>query len=186
MTDTDTTPREPDFEVWRPVVGFESLYEVSDHGRVRSLPRVIEKAQGPKRIRCKVRRPERILRTPPNSSGYAVLRLQVNGTRFNRKVHKLVMEAFHGPCPQGLEVRHINGRPSDNRLENLAYSTSSENRLDQARHGTDGKSIGCIYAIRQLAKLNPRLSHRQIGKLVSVSQTSVSQLLRGYTYAHIE
>ncbi|GAC81679.1 HNH endonuclease [Gordonia malaquae] len=51
-------------------------------------------------------------------------------------VHRLVMETFVGPCPSGMEVRHLNGEPADNRLENLAYGTRSENVLDSVAHGT--------------------------------------------------
>lgn len=47
-----------------------------------------------------------------------------------KKVHHLVMEAFVGPRPDGLETRHLNNNPEDNRLENLAYGTRSQNVLD--------------------------------------------------------
>lgn len=51
-------------------------------------------------------------------------------------VHRLVLEAFVGPCPAGMEVLHINGVRDDNRLENLRYGTRSENMRDALRHGT--------------------------------------------------
>lgn len=46
------------------------------------------------------------------------------------------MEAFVGPCPEGMEVCHNNGDCTDNRLENLRYDTKSANMLDRVRHGT--------------------------------------------------
>lgn len=52
-----------------------------------------------------------------------------------RTVHSLVLEAFAGPRPEGQEVRHLNGVRTDNRLENLAYGTSSENKADLVAHG---------------------------------------------------
>ena len=45
------------------------------------------------------------------------------------------MEAFAGPCPGGLEIRHLDGDAANNRLSNLAYGTSSENGYDITRHG---------------------------------------------------
>lgn len=50
-------------------------------------------------------------------------------------VHQLVAEVFIGPCPDGQEVRHLNGDPADNRVENLAYGTRSENLRDSVRLG---------------------------------------------------
>lgn len=50
-------------------------------------------------------------------------------------VHILVAEAFHGPRPPGMEVRHLNGVKLDNRAENLRWGTDSENMLDIVRHG---------------------------------------------------
>ena len=53
-----------------------------------------------------------------------------------RLVHRLVLEAFVGPRPEGMVARHLNGDPGDNRLENLAWGTQSENNYDKVRHGT--------------------------------------------------
>jgi hypothetical protein len=52
------------------------------------------------------------------------------------RVHRLVLEAFVGPCPDGMECRHLNGIKGDCRLENLCWGTPDENRDDIRRHGT--------------------------------------------------
>ena len=110
----DTTP-----ERWLPVVGWEGLYEVSDHGRVRGLRRGL------------------ILKPSySNSGGYALLILSRDGRQFGRYIHHLVLEAFVGPRPEGAEVRHLDGDPRNSTLANLAYGTSGENKLDQVHHGT--------------------------------------------------
>ena len=53
-----------------------------------------------------------------------------------RLVHRLVLEAFVGPCPEGMECRHLDGNPGNNRLDNLAWGTPKENFADSMRHGT--------------------------------------------------
>ncbi len=53
-----------------------------------------------------------------------------------RYVHRLVLEAFVGPCPEGMQCRHDNGNPHDNRLENLQWGTPLDNMKDKIRHGT--------------------------------------------------
>lgn len=69
--------------------------------------------------------------------GYLTLRLKVeDGRQRTRPVHALVAEAFLGPRPDGLQVRHLNGDRTDARVSNLAYGTQSENMLDAVRHGT--------------------------------------------------
>lgn len=50
------------------------------------------------------------------------------------------MAAFAGPCPEGLEVRHLDGDPANNRLTNLCYGTHSENVQDSLRHGTHAQA----------------------------------------------
>lgn len=67
--------------------------------------------------------------------GHLRVDLWRDGKRCRRGVHVLVLAAFVGPRPDGLEVRHIDGNPENNRLSNLEYGTSSENSLDQVRHG---------------------------------------------------
>lgn len=54
-------------------------------------------------------------------------------------VHVAVCEAFHGSRPEGHEVAHDNGDPGDNRSENLAWKTRSQNAMDRVRHGTDNR-----------------------------------------------
>lgn len=61
---------------------------------------------------------------------------KVDGRAVNRSVHRLVLEAFVGPAPEGMEGCHNNGDPWDNRLENLRWDTHQANMADAAAHGT--------------------------------------------------
>ena len=120
-------------ERWLPVVGWEGLYEVSDQGRVRSLDRRLQRdAMG--RVRSWR---GRILK-PSVVGVYPYVNL-CNGPREFRKsrtVHSLVAEAFLGPRPKGMEVRHLNGNYWDPCVTNLAYGTHAENMADMRTHGT--------------------------------------------------
>ena len=119
-------------EAWLPVVGYEGLYEVSDLGQVRGVNR--RDARG-RRWRG------RILRQGVRDGGHQLVYLRQGGRTRTLRVHRLVMEAFVGPCPDGREVCHNNGDPSDNRRANLRYDTRSANVLDAVRHGTHPMAI---------------------------------------------
>ncbi len=111
----------PEVEQWRPIPGWEGLYQVSDHGRVRSL------------------RTGKILKAGMNRRHRHVALCSGGGKSF--RVHRLVMEAFVGPLPEGMEVRHLDDDPDNNRLSNLVYGTRSENMLDRVRNGTHHHAI---------------------------------------------
>lgn len=118
-------------EEWRPVIGWEGLYEVSDLGRVRSLPRrVIGGGYGGEAIRG-----GRMLNPIVDTGDYRFVALS-NGGKRKLSVHSLVAAAFIGPRPTPKhEVRHLDGDPSNNTLANLAYGTGAENWDDRRRHG---------------------------------------------------
>lgn len=121
--DATQTPEE-----WRPIRGYEGAYEVSNHGRVRSLDHIISYANGHDRPTK-----GRVL-TPWITRRYLTVRL---GAGRRTYVHTFVCEAFHGPRPEPeWQVRHLNGDCLDNRAENLAWGTCSENHLDKRAHGT--------------------------------------------------
>ncbi|QWY84286.1 HNH endonuclease [Gordonia phage Jalammah] len=67
--------------------------------------------------------------------GHLKTSLRKNGDSRVSLIHRLVMGAFVGPCPEGMEVCHRNGIGTDNRLSNLRYGTRSENAIDQVCHG---------------------------------------------------
>lgn len=108
-------------ERWRPIDGFGGYYQVSDQGRVKSAPRLSTRGG--------------ILKQPVGSTGYLIVHLYDHGTRVRMKVHLLVAAAFLGPRPARMETRHLDGDKLNNRLANLAYGTSSDNKLDTVRAG---------------------------------------------------
>ena len=101
-------------------------YEVSDEGEVRSVDRTIERNGKPARLAGKTLKPLK------HSHGYWSVSL---GTGKRRLVHSLVMEAFVGPRPKGMDINHENGNKQDNRLENLEYCSRSQNMAHAVRTG---------------------------------------------------
>lgn len=73
--------------------------------------------------------------------GYAHVKVRVGGRVLKHPVHRLVLLAFVGPRPDGHVCRHLNGKPLDNRLSNLAWGTHAENAQDAVLHGTVGKGM---------------------------------------------
>lgn len=118
-------------ENWRPVVGYERLYEVSDLGRIRSLDRIDAAGRF---------RPGRIRRLnivrPRNGVRYAHIALCASGSKRVRKVHHLVLEAFKGRWQEGTQACHNNGDSLDNRPGNLRWDTCKANHADRREHGT--------------------------------------------------
>ena len=119
---------------WRPVVGYEGAYEVSDDGRVRSLPR--PRPKNPGRGGSGMWR-GRMLTFAYSKGGYRQVHLSARGYTRTVYVHHLVLEAFVGPRPADMpHTRHLDGDQTNNVVGNLAYGTISQNMLDQVKHGT--------------------------------------------------
>jgi hypothetical protein len=117
-------------EQWRPVPGFEGSYEVSDHGRVRSVDRLVPYRDGNHR-----RRKGQILAGRLDPDGRPTVSLR-KSPPYRARVQRLVLEAFVGPAPEGTVCCHNDGDPTNNRLSNLRWDTMTANQLDAVRHGT--------------------------------------------------
>ncbi len=121
-------------EFWRDIPSYEGSYQVSSLGRVRSLPRIIPVYDSVRQISYARPCPGKILRQAVcDRAGHVSVHLG----KYCRgiPVHQLVMLAFHGCPPPGMEAMHLNGIPTDNRPENLRYGTHSENMIDMYRMG---------------------------------------------------
>lgn len=131
-------------ERWLPVVGYEGSYEVSNLGRVRSLDRVVEHGQAGRRYHS-FRRGQ-VLKPALLPSGYHQVWIRNAGAadepRRKARVHDLVARAFIGLPPRpGMEVCHNNGDPGDSRAANLRWDTSSNNKIDAVKHGTNYQTL---------------------------------------------
>lgn len=103
-------------EQWKPIVGYEEYYAISDHGRVMRI-----KASTGTRV-------GKIVKPVKNRRGYLTVALSVKQQRVRHYIHKFVMNAFVGIRPDGYEVNHKDGNKQNNALGNLEYVTSSDNK----------------------------------------------------------
>jgi hypothetical protein len=108
-------------EKWAPVKGYEGFYEVSHTGKVNGIDRMVVSKKGLSRKKS------REIKTRVNNDGYIEVRLSKNGKTTTTFIHILIAKAFIPNPLSKSEVNHINGIKADNRIENLEWSTHSEN-----------------------------------------------------------
>lgn len=161
---------------WKPIDGWEA-YEVSDQGRVRSLPR--RRTRG------------RELRAGTNPiSGYQVVCLSIGGKRLSANVHTLVARAFLGPMPDGKEVAHADGDPSNNELGNLRYATPVENQADRVPHGRTNRGersahhkLTSAQVLAIADRLRAGASHTALGRQYGVARETIRCIAIGRNWA---
>jgi len=129
-------------EVWLPVRGYEGLYEVSDHGRVRSLDRVSEFI-----CRGKIKRTAfegqliALTACGPKPHQYVGVKLTKGGEPKTHRLHRLVAEHFLPGDAPGMEVNHKDCDKQNNSVANLEWVTHQQNQrhaADNGRMGHDG------------------------------------------------
>ncbi|MBD5464077.1 MAG: hypothetical protein HDR24_13665 [Lachnospiraceae bacterium] len=152
-------------EVWKSISGYEGRYEVSNLGRVRSIPRYVDNHTGKKLIK------EKIVSQHINDRGYVIVSLNKETKRKTYKVHRLVAEAFienHFNKPQ---VNHIDGDKTNNRVENLEWNDNSENQRHAYRTGLNKPSGKSGKPKRGVMQLD--VHGNEIGRFDSIARASV-------------
>ena len=159
-------------EEWRCVVGWEGLYEVSSHGRVKSMN--FRRKGRPGIVSLKLKR-----------GGYLQASLCRNGERHYRLVHHLVLEAFSGPRPRGAQGRHLNGDPGDNRARNLAWGTVRQNHHDKIWHGTFGAKLKPEQVVELRDAIEAGVSATELAVRYGVAEGTVYRIARGELWRRI-
>lgn len=115
-------------EIWMPIKNYESYYEVSNLGRIRSLDRIVKNGKTTTRFQK-----GRVLSHRVNTKrfGYCEVSLRVNKVEKRFKVHRLVAEAFIPNIDNKPFVNHIDGNKENNSVSNLEWCTDKENK----KHG---------------------------------------------------
>lgn len=165
-------------ETWRPVVGYEGLYEVSDHGRVRRV------ATG------------KILRFgmsagsgKPSSKGYRTCALYRDGKPQRFRVHTLVLAAFIGRRPDGHECNHKDGDKANNHASNLEWVTPAQNKEHAARMGlmpATGRWGERAFNVKltseqvsEIRQLRGILSYEKLAAKFGVSASQIGRIMSG-------
>jgi len=117
-------------EQWLPIPGYEGIYSVSNLGRIRTHKRSVERGNSFLTV------PDKIMKTPSDGKGYAHFNARKEGKTKTLWVHICVAAAFKGKRPEGYDVRHLDGNPANNAIQNLEYGTRVQNINDSIKHGT--------------------------------------------------
>lgn len=177
--------------LWRPIGGYEGIYEVSSKGEVRSLDRVIPQLNWAGTL---VRRnyPGRTIKPVADNHGYLRVSLARQGQKAETKrVHHLVAAAFLGPRPDGHDICHNDGDQKNNAASNLRYATRTENEQDKRTHGSlrygethmDAKLNDEV--VRSLRVSLQGKTQRWWAKRLGVSDGALSHALSGVTWRHL-
>lgn len=154
-----------DEEAWKPVVGFEDFYEVSNLGRVRRTET------------------HHILRPSYDNHGYPRVHLSINGQSRVIRIHQIVAKTFLKSLQTDLVVNHIDNNPCNNQIENLEYVTRQENLRHAVKQGRMGKHKISQTAISGIISLieqrSPHLTYREIAEISKVNIQVVSNIGRG-------
>lgn len=153
-------------ENWKPIAGFEERYEVSDHGRVRSVS-FKQRYLLRNGIEAYRQKPSKIMAQQQNNSGYMLVHFWMDGHHSAKTVHSLVAKAFLSKTNQ--EVNHIDGDKTHNHVRNLEWVSRTDNKLHAIKIGLNKTAVrvrdpatGIIYGSIAQAARGARKSHRVI------------------------
>lgn len=154
-----------DEEIWKPVVGFEDFYEVSNFGHVKRIDT------------------QHISRPGTTKKGYKFVGLTKNNVTIVRRIHCLVMAAFVGARPKGMVINHLDSNPSNNHVRNLEYTTPKGNSHHSLLQGRAGiykiTQEEMAQVIRLLEQRRPHLSYQQIAEITGLTRNIVSAVGSG-------
>ena len=167
-------------ENWRTIDGYET-YMVSNLGRIKSF-----------HPRYGTTNP-RILKPGDRGRGYQVVSLCKDKKSSQFAVHRLVLFAFVGPPPDGMERRHSNADKENNRLSNLSWATKTENQRDRVKHGTHLRGERHRLAklnedkVRKMRRLRKSgLTYVAIGKQFGINRGIARAACVGITWRHVD
>jgi hypothetical protein len=164
ITHKPSTPPADDAENWR-VVPSHPKFEASTLGRLRNA--------------------ETKVVYNPSKGKYQRVTVRRNGKSENKLIHRLVAEAFHGPCPDKMECDHIDRNTQNNKPSNLRWvtrATNNLNRADMSGHASKSAKLDERGKAAAIAMYAAGISQRKIAQVFNVSQSCIYLMLKGEHY----
>lgn len=156
---------------WKPVKGYEGLYEVSSEGEIKSLEKTRKNSKG------QYIQKEKMLAQSLTSTGYKKVELVRNGKKKSLKVHRLVAEAFIPKVEGKPYVNHKDGNQLNNSVDNLEWCTQAENVQHAYDMGLNGNKLDINWS--EVAKqYELGISSGKLAKKYNCSVTTITRNLR--------
>jgi len=160
-------------ERWKQIEGYDNRYWVSDLGRVKNK--------------------RKVMAIKKTVHGYYRICLYSDGKQKGQMVHRLVLGAFVGACPDGMETRHLNGVNGDNHVENLVWGTRAENIKDKMEHGA--VPLGAAHSKakltdKQVLEIREKFKARDYKREIvaaeyGVSEWTIQNIRSGQSWKHL-
>jgi hypothetical protein len=170
-------------EIWKDIKGYESKYQISNYGRVKSLDRRVNCAY--KATRCVKGGFVSFYLT---TEGRPVVRLWKDNKETSKLIHQLVARAFI-PNPEGKpEVNHKDGVKDNNNISNLEWVTRLENMEHAARIGLKARKLtreNVIEIKRRLEEDSYRGLGRELAREFKVSDCTICEIKKGKYWRHV-
>ena len=149
-------------EIWKPIKGYEKLYEISNFGRVKTF--------------CD-KRGERLRKLVPDKNGYMTVCLKKDGKYCNKKVHRLVAEAFLRNINDFPHVNHKDLNKANNCVDNLEWCSAEYNNLYMDKYKCTNKAVKMLDCNLNVLKIFESI--RTAAKAMKVNETCISMVLHG-------
>jgi hypothetical protein len=175
-------------ELWKPVVGYEGYYEISNLGNVRSVDRIIN--GGRWGFMNLVGVP---IKPKYRKDNHVSVKLHKDGKRTTHHLASLLLEAFVCPRPEGMQACHNDGNGHNKDLSNLCWDTAKGNALDRIKHGTQQRGEthpstklkeGEVALIKKLLK--NKVNIILISKMFNISRGAIYSILYGTSHSTVE
>lgn len=161
-------------EIWKEVIGYEGLYQISNRGNVKSLERINNYGRPVK---------EKILKPNLSKVGYFTIRLSKNGRSRARYIHRLIAIYFIANPSNKKYINHKNGVKTDNRIKNLEWCTNQENSIHAAKLGLNkykgGNDIPCIQINLNGVIIKKHSSRKKASLKTNIHSGSISDCING-------
>ena len=186
----------PSIEVWKNVIGYENIYQVSNFGNVKSLDREVAPNN-----RVPYWRKGKSCKQSKSNTGYMTVGFTVNNKKVNKYVHRLVAEAFITNFSNYPQVNHIDCNKANNRMYNLEWCTNSQNHIHATENGLNklhlhrvaysgeenGKSLLTKEQVLEIKQkyIPYKYSAKKLSKEYEVSESCITHILNNTSWKEI-